>query len=249
MKKMKVAVIGTLASGKGTQSHILSVLMGAPAVSIGDLLRDLQGEDSERGRSAKVEMAKGAFVPDGVILPLVKAWISKRPKGWIVDGFPRSIAQADACARFFKPDAVVYLEIPDAEALRRSTYRRVCSKCKTNYNLATQPPHDPQGRCDVCGGTLVRREDDAPEIVERRLRHHHEVTEPLKQRFAKSRRLVLVDARDGIPEVAREVQRQLESFMAARDRKRRIAAWCLFATAAALSIAVLCVYTGWVLNG
>ena len=177
MKKMKVAVLGTQASGKGTQAYILSVLMGVPAVSIGDLLRDLQNEDSARGREAKIEMSKGSFVPDDIIMPLMKDWTAKHPKGWIVDGFPRSVEQAKKCMSFFKPDVVLYLEVPDGESKRRISYRRVCSKCKANYNLITQPPKNPKGVCDICGGELVQRADDTPELVEQRLKHYHETTE------------------------------------------------------------------------
>lgn len=248
MKKMKVAVLGTQASGKGTQSHIISVLMGVPAVSIGDLLRDLQNEDSERGRSAKLEMSKGSFVPDEIIMPLIKGWAAKNQKGWVVDGFPRSVEQAMKCASFFKPDVVLYLEVPDAESKRRISYRRICEKCKTNYNLITQAPRNPQGVCDVCGGTLVTRADDTPELVEQRLKHYHEVTEPLKRWFEKRHQLVLIDARAGIPEVARDVQRSLEEFLKAKRRKRRSYLWLVAAFCVLLAFAAGFTVIGWILN-
>lgn len=248
MKKMKVAVLGTQASGKGTQSHIVSVLMGVPAVSVGDLLRELQNEDSARGREAKLEMSKGSFVPDEIILPLIKGWTAKNQKGWVVDGFPRSVEQAVKCEGFFKPDVVLYLEVPDAESKRRISYRRICEKCKTNYNLITQAPRNPQGVCDVCGGTLVTRADDTPELVEQRLKHYHEVTEPLKQWFEKRRKLVLIDARSGIPEVARDIQRRLEEFMKAKKRKRKSIVWLIAGLATLLAFAVGFTVIGWIIN-
>ena len=248
MKKMKLAVLGTQASGKGTQSHILSVLMGVPAVSVGDLLRDLQKEDSDRGREAKFEMAKGSFVPDEITMPLIREWLTKHPKGWIIDGFPRSLEQAKASARFFRPDAVLYLEVPDGESKRRISYRRVCSKCKANYNLITQPPKNPKGVCDICGGELIQRADDTPELVEERLRHYHEVTEPLKEWFGKAGKLVLVDTKGTIQENAREIQLRLEAYQARRVRRRKTAAWILAGALTLLAVAALFTVTGYILN-
>lgn len=248
MKKMKIAVIGTQASGKGTQSHILSVLMRAPAVSVGDLLRDMQTEDSDRGRSAKAEMAKGSFVPDDIIQPLVRGWVAKHPGGWIIDGFPRTLEQAEKCEDFFKPDAVVYLEVPDGVSMRRISYRRVCKNCKTNYNLITQPPMNPKGVCDVCGGELVKRADDTPELVEQRLKHFHEVTEPLKRWFAERKKLVLIDAKGSMPEVAREVQVRLEQFMRSKMRSRAVLRWSLIMAGTLVVVACLLTITGHILN-
>lgn len=248
MKKMKVAVLGTQASGKGTQSHIISVLMGVPAVSIGDLLRDLQNEDSDRGRSAKLEMAKGSFVPDEIILPLIREWTAKHPVGWVVDGFPRSVEQAVKCADFFRPDLVLYLEVPDAESKRRISYRRICSNCKTNYNLITQAPWNPKGLCDKCGGTLVQRADDTPELVDERLRRYHEVTEPLKKWFSDRKRLVLIDASPGIPEVAREVQHRLEDFAKAKRRRRKAVVWSCVVLAVLSAVALGFTAIGRILN-
>ncbi|WKZ28524.1 MAG: nucleoside monophosphate kinase [Patescibacteria group bacterium] len=248
MKRMKVAVLGTQASGKGTQSHILSVIMGVQTASVGELLRELQNEDSKRGHTAKIEMAKGAFVDDDIIMPLVKDWVSKHPEGWILDGFPRSVEQAKKCESFFKPDAVLYLEVPDEDSKKRISYRRLCSKCKTNYNLITQPPHSPNGTCDKCGGELVRRGDDTPELVEERLRHYHEVTEPLKEWFAARGKLVLVDARKGIAEVAHEAELKLEDLFHRKARARRLKLWGLiFLALAVVTFAVLTI-TGYILN-
>ena len=248
MNKMKLAVLGTQASGKGTQSHVLSITMGVPAVSVGDLLRDLQNEDSERGRAAKLEMSKGAFVDDDIIMPLLKEWVAKHPKGWIIDGFPRSVEQAKKCESFFHPDAVLYLEVPDEESKRRISYRRVCSKCKTNYNLITQPPQNPKGACDVCGGELIKRGDDTPELVEERLRHYHEVTEPLKAWFDARKKLVLINAKAGIPDVARDIQLRLDEFLGHRRGAKKIRIWALVAVILLLVVAVAFTVTGHIIN-
>jgi len=248
MKKMKLAVLGTQASGKGTQSHILSITMGVPAVSVGDLLRDLQNEDSARGREAKLEMGKGAFVDDSIIMPLLKEWVAKHPNGWIIDGFPRSVEQAKKCEPFFHPDAVIYLEVPDEESKRRISYRRLCSKCRTNYNLITQPPQNAKGVCDVCGGELVKRADDTPELVEERLRHYHEVTEPLKAWFEERKKLVLINAKSGIPDVARDIQLRLEEFLRHKKGKRKFRVWFAVAIVIILIVAVTFTVTGHIIN-
>ena len=248
MKKMKIAVLGTQASGKGTQSHILSGTMGVPAVSVGDLLRDLQNEDSDRGRVAKLEMSKGAFVDDDIIMPLLKEWVAKNPQGWIIDGFPRSVEQAKKCEPFFHPDCVLYLEVPDEESKRRISYRRVCSKCKTNYNLITQPPQNAKGLCDVCGNELIKRADDTPELVEERLKHYHEVTEPLKGWFSERKKLILVNAKSGIPDVARDIQLRLEEFLREKRGKRKFRVWLVAAILILLTVAVTFTVTGYIIN-
>jgi adenylate kinase len=248
MKKMKIAVLGTQASGKGTQSHILSVLMGVPPVSVGDLLRDLQNEDSDRGRAAKTSMAKGSFVADEVIMPLMQDWLIKHPEGWLIDGFPRSVEQAQKSASFFHPDAVIYLEIPDEESKRRISYRRVCAKCKTNYNLITQPPRNPKGVCDIDGGELVRRADDTPELVEERLRHYHAVTEPVKQWFATRGLLLTIDGKRSINEVANEVQTRLESFIRGKRRSQRRFVWIFVALGILLAAFAALTYVGYLVS-
>ena len=225
MKNIKIAVNGTQASGKGTQSYILSITTGMPVVSIGDLLRELQDEDSDRGRSVKSNMMKGAFPPDEIILPLLKEWLAKHPKGWIIDGFPRTMQQALGSADFFKPDAALFLELPDEESKRRISYRRICSKCKTNYNLITFPPRNAQGVCDKCGGALIQRADDQPDLVVERLRHYHEATEPVKDFFRKKDILAEIDARPGIREVAAEIERRLEQLRGRRKTSRRAVYW------------------------
>ncbi len=248
MKRMKLVVLGTQASGKGTQSHILSVLMGVPAVSVGDLLRDLQNENTERGREAKLEMSKGAFVDDAIIMPLLKDWVAKHPEGWIIDGFPRSLEQAQKSESFFEPDAVLYLEVPDEESKRRIQYRRICSQCQNNYNLITQPPQNPKGLCDLCSGELVRRGDDTPELVDQRLKHYHQVTEPLKEWYAKRKKLVLVDARSGIADVARASQIKLEDFFRRTQMKRRLKLWLVVVLLTLLAVVGGLTYIGSVLN-
>lgn len=235
MKKIKIAVNGTQASGKGTQSYIMSVTTGMPVVSIGDLLRELQKEDSERGRTVNADMLKGEFPPDEIVLPLLKEWIAKHPDGWIIDGFPRTIQQAIGSDAFFKPDLALFLNLPDEEAKRRISYRRICSKCKTNYNLITQPPQNPQGVCDKCGGALVQRADDTPELVAKRLEHYHAVTEPVRDFYRKKGILVEIDARPGIREVANEIGRRLEAQLGRkRVSMRRI--WWLLASLATLIV-------------
>lgn len=248
MNKLKLALLGTQASGKGTQAHILSVTMGVPTASVGDLLRELQNEDTERGRSAKLEMSKGAFVDDDIIMPLLKEWVSKHPGGWIIDGFPRSVEQAKKCETFFKPDVILYLEVLDEESKRRISYRRICSKCKLNYNLITQPPQNAKGVCDTCGGELIKRADDTPELVDERLKNYHAITEPLKVWFQERKKLMLVNAKDSIPEVARDIQLKLEAFIRDKSRSRKIGLWSLVFVAVTLAVVILFTITGHIIN-
>lgn len=176
---------------------------------MGDLLREIQNEDSDRGRTVKELLAKGDLVPNEIIITIIRDWIAAHPDGWIVDGFPRTIEQAQASADFLAPDAVVFLELPDEEAKKRLSFRRICTKCKTNYNMVTQPPKNDKGVCDFCGGELIQRDDDRPVVVEERLAVYHQLTEPVKEWYRKRGLLIDIDARPGIPQVAHEIQQHL----------------------------------------
>lgn len=244
LHKRKIAVLGTQASGKGTQTHILSITQNMPDVSMGNLLREAGKEDSKTGRTIKAALEKGGFPPEDIVIGILKDWTDKHPDGWIVDGFPRTIQQVEKSAAFFKPDVVLFLEITDEEAKRRISYRRVCADCKTGYNIITQPPKNPKGVCDVCGGAIVRREDDKPDIVVERLRQYHEMTAPLKQWFRRRKVLIEIDARQGIKEVAHEIEQRLKTVRSSRFRIVRRLKWPLIFLGLIVAVLALLIYTG-----
>ena len=218
-RKPKVVMLGPQAAGKGTQAHIISTWSGSAKLSMGDLLREIQKEDTERGRTVKELIAKGEFVPDDIITNIVRTWIRDHADGWVVEGFPRTQEQVKGAAGFLHPDAVFFLNIPDEDAKRRLSYRRVCSVCKTNYNVITAPPKNPEHVCDKCGGSLIHRDDDKPDVVAGRLMLYHKITEPIKQWYRNKGLLIEVNARPGIPDVAHDVQKQLEDLL---DEKRDV---------------------------
>lgn len=243
MKKMKLALLGTQAAGKGSQTFILSVTMGVPGVSVGNLLREISKEDTERGRTVKSFLDKGGFPPEEIVLPVLKDWIEKHPGGWVVDGFPRTMSQAKMSAGFFKPDAAIFLEVPDEEARRRILYRRICSKCKTNYNIITQPPKNSKGVCDICGGELVKRGDDTAELVNDRLKQYHELTAPVKGWFRDRGMLIEIDGRPGMKEVAHEIEVRLGSY---RKRFLRLQRWQVWTIGLMLAAAAFMAGLVWI---
>lgn len=243
-KKPKIILLGPQASGKGTQSHILSTWSGAPKMSMGDLLREIQNEDSDRGKTVKELISKGSLVPDDIILDIIKDWIKKNSGGWVIDGFPRTMEQAQKSWDLFRPDAVIFLDLPDDVAKRRLSYRRVCSKCKTNYNLITNPPKNDKHVCDLCGGELIQREDDKPEVVEDRLKTYHTKTEPIKEWYRAKGVLLEVDAKPGIPAVAHEIQKMIQEGQEVKKEKGRKKLWIFAIIGIVLAILGALIFIG-----
>ena len=241
--KLKIALMGVQAAGKGTQAHILSVTQNLPVISTGNLLREIAQEDSTHGRTVKTFIDKGEFPPDEIVLEALKGWIAAHPDGWIIDGFPRTVEQAET-ALFFRPDLVLSLEMSDEDAKRRISYRRICVKCKTNYNVITQPPRNSKGVCDVCGGELIRRPDDVPELVATRLAQYRLMTEPLKAWYRKQGKLIEIDARPGMKEVAHEIDLRLREIRHQRRRFGRLLIWIGLGLLVIILAAALLIYTG-----
>ncbi len=215
---------------------------------MGNLLREYEKEDSDRGRTIRDHLANGTFPPEPIVIGLLKDWMAKHSDGWIIDGFPRTVEQARQAEAFFRPEAVVYLSLPDEDAKRRISYRRVCAKCGTNYNIITQPPKNTEGKCDVCGGELVRRVDDTPERVVARLKLFHETTDPVRDFFKKKGLLYEIDARPGIKEVAHEIEVRLAEAQRGAKRSRRNWRWLFAAIFVLLSVAVAFTATGYFLS-
>ena len=183
---MKLILLGAPGAGKGTQAEILCKKLNVPTISTGNILRAAIKDGTPTGLKAKSFIDAGALVPDEVIIGIVDERLAQDDckNGYILDGVPRTIAQAEAMEQAgIVFDAVVSIEIADEEIMERMSGRRVCESCGASYHLVAVPPKAP-GVCDSCGGKLVQRKDDAPETVKSRLEVYHKETEPLKAFYA-----------------------------------------------------------------
>lgn len=197
---MKLILLGAPGAGKGTQAELIASALGIPTISTGNILRDAIKNGTEIGLRAKGFMDSGKLVPDDVIIGIVKERV-ERPdcaKGFILDGVPRTIPQAEALeAAGIRFDSVVSIEIEDAVIEQRMTGRRVCPACGASYHVTANPPRR-EGICDHCGKELVVRKDDAPETVKNRLEVFHAETEALKGFYEKLGKLRVVDGNQSI---------------------------------------------------
>ena len=183
---MKLILLGAPGAGKGTQAEILCKKLGIPSISTGNILRAAIKDGTPTGLKAKSYIDAGKLVPDEVIIGIVDERLSQDDcvGGYILDGVPRTIAQAEALEKAgIKFDAVVSIEISEDEILRRMSGRRVCEACGSSYNVEAIPPRV-EGICDNCGGKLIQRKDDTPETVRERLKVYHTETEPLVDFYA-----------------------------------------------------------------
>lgn len=182
---MNLILLGPPGAGKGTQSQYLIKKYGLPQISTGDMLREARKNQTELGKKAEEFMNAGKLVPDEVVIGIVGERLKKADcaKGFILDGFPRTAAQADALARLLaddgkKIDAVLNIEVPESELISRLSGRRVCENCGATYHV-TIAPTKMMGTCDKCSGSVVQRKDDAEETVKNRLKVYQESTSPL----------------------------------------------------------------------
>lgn len=183
---MNLILMGAPGAGKGTQAERIQARYGIPAVSTGEILRGAISAGTDLGRTAKSYMEAGQLVPDEIVIGIIKEHLSSDAcaKGFILDGFPRSIPQAEALeALGVKIDVVLSIEVPDEKIVERMSGRRVCPKCGASYHTAYIPPKT-EDVCDKCGTGLIIRPDDKPETVLNRLSTFHAQTEPLKAFYA-----------------------------------------------------------------
>ena len=209
---MKLILLGAPGAGKGTQAEALAKKLEIPVISTGDILRASISSGSPMGLELKRYMDAGKLVPDEVVIGIVIERLAKDDceKGYILDGMPRTIAQALALEQQgVEVDTALSIEITDAEIEARMVGRRTCPGCGGTYHIETKQPKT-EGVCDSCGEALVIRSDDKPETVRNRLQTFHEETEPLKGHFEKKGKLLTVDNVPGVKEMTVAIFKALE---------------------------------------
>lgn len=197
---MNIILLGAPGAGKGTQAELLVNKLSIPAISTGNMLREAIANGTDLGKKAKQHMDEGNLVPDELILGIVAERVAQPDcqNGFILDGVPRTLAQAEALeAMGVRIDHVVSIEVDDSQIVGRMGGRRVCSKCGASYHIVANPPKM-EGVCDACGGELIIRKDDAPETVSKRLQVYHASTEVLKEFYEKLGRLKTVNGSQSI---------------------------------------------------
>lgn len=210
---MKLILLGAPGAGKGTQAEVLCQKLGIPTISTGNMLRTAIQEGTPVGLQAKSFMDAGKLVPDEVIIQIVAQRIAQPDcaAGFILDGVPRTIAQAEALdAAGVRFDRVLSLEITDQEIEERMSDRQVCSKCGASFHIHARPTKA-EGVCDNCGGPVVQRDDDKPETVRHRLEVYHQQTEPLKGYYQAKGLLTLVENRPTIEATTQAIMEALQS--------------------------------------
>ena len=199
-KNLKMIFLGAPGAGKGTQSDIVAEKYGIPTISTGVMIREAIKNNTEMGLAAKSYTEKGALVPDEVVIGIIGERLNKDDcqNGFILDGFPRTVPQAEALDKMgVDINCVVSLEVADSKIVERMSGRRVCAKCGASYHIIYNPSNDGKS-CDKCGEVLSTRKDDAPEVVLDRLNVYHNQTEPLKDFYGKKGVLVLVEGQEEV---------------------------------------------------
>ena len=204
---MNLILLGAPGAGKGTQAELLIEKLGIPSISTGNMLREAIANGTETGLKAKSYMDNGLLVPDEVILGIVAERVAQPDcaRGFILDGVPRTLAQAEALeAKGVRIDHVVSIEIDDAVIEGRMTGRRVCTKCGASYHIVANPTKI-EGKCDLCGAEVAIRKDDTPETVQKRLAVYHAQTEVLKDFYGERNLLRLVEGNQAISKITEEI--------------------------------------------
>ncbi len=209
---MNLILLGAPGAGKGTQAEVISEHLHIPTISTGNIIREALKSGTEMGRKAKEYMDAGKLVPDDVVIGIIQDRLAQPDcaNGFILDGFPRTIPQAEALDRMgVAIDRVIDIEVADETIARRVSGRRVCPGCGASYHVDYKKPAE-EGICDRCGDTLVQRKDDQPDTVQERLSVYHEQTEPLKQYYASCGKLVIVEGQEEVADTTRLTLAALE---------------------------------------
>jgi adenylate kinase len=207
----KYVIMGVQGSGKGTQSVLLASDLDLVHIAVGDIFRWNVQNHTKLGAQVRRTMAAGELVSDDLAEGVVKERLTQHDwnYGFIIDGFPRNERQAEFFLESYDIDGVIYLMLPDGEVRRRVLARRLCDSCGMDYNLIDNSPHE-EGRCDVCGGKLVQREDDTEAALAVRLREYHDKTNPVLDIFRRKEYVVTIDARPDKIEVQESIRAALK---------------------------------------
>jgi adenylate kinase len=212
---MRLVLLGPPGAGKGTQAVVLAEEWEIPHISTGDMFRQAVKDETTMGKKAKEYMDKGLLVPDEVVVGLVEERLgrSDAAEGFILDGFPRTIAQADALAGIIHSmgyilDAVINIVVPEDLLVKRLAGRRVCRNCGATYHVEFNPPKE-EGKCDKCGGELYQRDDDQEETVRKRLKEYDEKTSPLIAYYAGKGILRNIDGSESADIVLNSIRKSL----------------------------------------
>ncbi len=211
MRSLKLILLGAPGAGKGTQAEIISGKYNIPAISTGAIIREAIQSGTEMGKNAKSYIDAGALVPDEVVIGIIRERLAKEDcaNGFILDGFPRTVPQAEALeAMGVEITEVLSIEVPDEKILTRMAGRRVCPKCGATFHTEFKP--SPAGENCPCGEKLTRRSDDDPEVVAARLETYHAVTEPIKEFYAGKGMLKIVEGQDKLEDTTALVAAALE---------------------------------------
>ncbi len=198
----KICLFGPQGSGKGTQAEKLSEYLGTPHLAPGNMFRKAVADGTELGKQVEAIINEGKLVPDEVTNAVIKRYLEQPDalNGFILDGYPRNVAQADALDSFTPLTHVLLIDITDEESVRRISQRRTCGNCGITYHLEYKKPAV-EGQCDTCGQKLVQRDDDTPEAIQKRLKIYHSQTKPLLERYEERGILQRVDGSASIPDV------------------------------------------------
>ena len=210
---MNLILLGAPGAGKGTQAEVISEHLSIPAISTGNIIREALKNGTDMGLKAKSFMDEGRLVPDDIVIGIIKERLaaSDCQNGFILDGFPRTIAQAEALDNMgVVIDKVIDIEVADEDITARLSGRRVCESCGASYHIVYKKS-SVDGMCDSCKGTLIQRKDDKPETIMDRLAVYHDQTEPLKAYYEKSGKLFIVEGQEEVADTTRLTLGALEA--------------------------------------
>ena len=209
---MKLILLGAPGAGKGTQAEVICEHLNIPTISTGNIIRAALKAETEMGLKAKEFINNGQLVPDDVVIGIIKERLAEDDcnNGFILDGFPRTIPQAEALVEMgIEIDKVIDIDVPDEKIVERMSGRRVCPACGNSYHLLYKKP-EKDGICNACGAELIIRADDHPDTVKDRLEVYHSQTEPLKDFYGKKNKLFIVEGQEEVADTSALVLKALE---------------------------------------
>lgn len=210
---MKLILLGAPGAGKGTQAEIICDRLGIPAISTGNIIREAIKNGTEAGLMAKSHVEAGALVPDEIVVDMLRERLAQDDckNGYVLDGFPRNVAQAQTLDKMgVVIDRVIDIEVSDEDIVRRLSGRRVCSSCGSSYHVEYKVPAKADV-CDRCSGQLIVRSDDKPETVKERLNVYHQQTEPLKDYYHAAGKLFVVEGQEELAETTKRTLAAIEA--------------------------------------